>query len=615
MATYASATNPFVKSTVSTANKVTENQCNKQPPGTAVPHDFVGASGKKKETQQRDQRNDNNLDESSRILSEEIKQASLSLVEDVIRLELEEKAKDDLLNEKKEVQFVQDELNNDKQASSVVTEERENEDGGDEDEPEAEIEPLPPMEQDNRQHQHIELIKKLRLQLRDLEKYAFERGELEQAPPSILAERQSVILETLRDRLSLNIGKNEIETLKLDELKKQVDKEIQDLLGPLMTKEYLLNQFRTQLTDLERYIAHLHGTLGKMHDKRGCLCHVHGCSSLPQAGKDSNYLLKGSSIMNNEALPKTSRLIRSLVTQLICSDMKLQESAKKEQAFERISCSEDKSANSDDDRKAASSGKVKQINDDAAWSLHIDKVVLATDSLVNLFNFEPKNQRNTDKPLDEMLESVVRRQLVPALRDLLSYGLIDPDQLPRSTSYVSLLFDPYFLLSTLTCFPSSHKSNNNCPTLDVDKVHVWYVIEDYYKSRNETGFKTSSVKTLSQSFDLAPSISGPIKITSKQALLIAIEDIIETLSKCRPNGPESHFKAFIYNSLNRSKLTTWLRLIFNNKSITKKYYHNFSFVTQTDKMNKLFATIEALNQFEFKLRADLESVEQFVSAF
>lgn len=612
MATYASATNPFVKS-IPTTNNGIDKQSNKLSPGTAVPHNLVDTTSKHKKpaTTEEPSDGDDLCDVNSNTLAEEIKEASLSLVESVIRLELEEKSKDDQLGENAELQVENDELINGKKKLSVVTEEEEDE----EDETEVDAEAAPPMEQDGRQHQHIELIRKLRLQLRDLEKYAFERGELEQAPPSIMAERQSVILETLRDRLSLNIGKNEIETLKLDELKKQVDQEIQELLGPLMTKEYLLNQFRTQLTDLERYIAHLHATLGKMHDKRGCLCHVHGCSSPSQAGKESNYFSKGSSIMNNEALPKTSRLIRSLVTQLICSDMKLQESARKEQAFERISNPEDKSDNSKD-KEVGTSNKAQQFkNDDAAWLLHIDKVILATDSLVNLFNLEPQHQRNTDKPLDEMVESVVRRQLVPALRDLLSYGLIDPDHLPRSTSYVSLLFDPYFLLSTLTCFPSSQKSNSNGLNPDVDKVHVWYVIEEYYKSRNETGFKTSSVKTLSQSFDLAPSISGPIKITSKQALLIAIEDIIETLSKCRPNGPESHFRAFIYNSLNRSKLTTWLRLIFTNKSITRKYYHNFSFVSQTDKMNKLLTTIDALNQFEFKLRADLESIEQFVSAF
>lgn len=611
MATYASATNPFVKSDSRSINNGVDKQSKKQAPGTAVPHNYIDATIKHTEVDQKEDLNDEDAGQSlSSTLSDEIKQASLSLVDNVIRLELEEAvvAKDnEFLNDKNEP-HIGDGVSLDRKeflSREIVEEDNEQE---------VDIEEPPPMNQDSRQHQHIELIKKLRLQLRDLEKYAFERGELEQAPPSLLAERQSVILETLRDRLSLNIGKNELETSKLDELKEQVDREIQDLLGPLMTKEYLLNQFRTQLTDLERYIAHLHGTLGKMHDKRGCLCHVHGCSSVSQANKDSSYFLKGSSIMNNDALPKTSRLIRSLVTQLICSDMKLRESAKKEQTLENIPRSTDTSTTCQDDTTDTSKG-MQLLNDDAAWSLHIDKVILATDSLVNLYSLEPQHQRSTDKPLDEMVESVVRRQLVPALRDLLSYGLIDPDHMPRSASYISLLFDPYHILSTLTCFPSSQKSGNNEPSPDVDKVHVWSVIKEYYKSRNETGFKTSSVKTLSQSFNLAPSISGPIKITTKQALLIAIEDIIETLSKCKPNGPESHFRAFIYNSLNRSKLPSWLRLIFNNKSITRKYYHNFSFVGQPDKMNKLVSTIEVLNQFEFKLRTDLESIEQFVSAF
>lgn len=116
---------------------------------------------------------------------------------------------------------------------------------------------------DNKRNQHIELIRKLRLQLKDLEKYAFERGELDQLPASVLAERQSVILDTLKDKLSLRISISEIEKLETDELKKQIDKEIHDLIDPLITKENLLNQLKTQLIDLERYIDHLHGTLGK----------------------------------------------------------------------------------------------------------------------------------------------------------------------------------------------------------------------------------------------------------------------------------------------------------------------------------------------------------------
>lgn len=657
MATYANTSNPFIKT--SNNQNSTDRTKQKKVPGMAKPQSSC-----------RDQKDDFNLlltddnslqtrtntlgehsddcnydknheakvdrgnlaDEQSSYLDPDILKATENLVESVIRLELEEN--DDNVNDeqdkKKEVSPKKVEFSNslgDEKClqeialNNVDKDNDYNED--DEDYGEADVDyEQAPMEQDSRQHQHIELIKKLRLQLRDLERYAYERGELDgEIPPSIIAERQTVILDTLKDRLSLSISSDEIGKLELDELKSQVDREIHDLINPIVTKEHLLSQLKTQLTDLERYIAHLHRTIGKNSDKKGCLCPIHGCSSSRANHEQNSHnsiencpsgLFRSTSLVDNEALPKTSRLIRSLVTQLICSDIKLQESARKEKENEKLS--ENRSTTSS---QGITIVKKQPSNDEAAWTLHIDKVILATDSLVNLYTLEPKFQKSLDTPIDgSLVESIVRRQLVPALKDLLSYGLVDPNSLPHSTSYASILFNPYNILSSLTCFPTL-KQPSNQPEVNssVEKNHVWNVIEDYYNSRNEPEFKTSSIKTLSQSFDLGPSISGPIKITSKQALLIAIDDIIETLSKCKPNGPESHFRAFIYTALNRSKLSTWIRLIFKNKSVIKRFYHNFSFVSQPEKMDKLLSTIEVLNQFEFKLGTDLESIEQFVNAF
>lgn len=469
--------------------------------------------------------------------------------------------------------------------------------------------------QDDRKYQHIELIKKLRLQLRDLERYAYERGELKQAPASVLAERQTVIIETLKEKLSLNLDEDKIEKLSLNELKKEIDKEVNDLVDPLITKEYLLSQLKTQLTDLERYISHLHGTIGKNNPrKHDCSCALHGCSNLssPLAGQPGD----STSIMGNDTLPRTTKLIRAIVGQLICSDIKIQEMAKKEKEFEQEAARRGSEESQDQDNQQVNPiQRAPQFHDGAAWTLHLDKVILSTDSLVNLFTLEPTYQRGNDKAADEaLIESVVRRQLVPAIRDLLTYGLIDPSSFTRSTSYASFLFDPYYLFSSLTCFPSSQKSTNDS-ALPQDKLHIWNIVVDYYQSRSGPNFKQSSFKTLSQSFNLTPSMDGPIKITSKQALLIAVDDIIDRLASCKPNGPESHLKLFIYTALNQCKLSTWLRIIFKNKSVIKKYYHNFSFVSQPEKMDKFLSTIECLNQFEFKLRTDLESLDRFVSAF
>lgn len=521
-----------------------------------------------------------------------------------------------------------------------------------------------PMIRDGRkqQHQHIELIKKLRLQLRDLERYAYERGELEEAPPSVLAERQTVILDSLKRKLPLNIDEDRIERLELEELKSQVDKEISELIDPLITKDHLLNQLKTQLTDLERYISHLHETLGKNIDRRAiagadCSCQVHGCLTPSHLTKSSSVTFKtlgatgdntedmgqreaSSTLMDNETLPKTSRLIRGLMAQLICSDIKIQEAMKMKKDYAKypgnaVQCAGPKEGFvcQGDDNSEQTTGlrnnttiKAPQFHDGAVWTMHIDRVVLATDSLTNLFGIEPngcntkpdgEEQRAAKQQVDESLvESVVRRQLVTAMRDLLAYGLIDPHSAPRS-SYRSFLFDPYYIISSLTCLPGTQSYDQQDTTsLPQDKIHVWNVIEDYFNSHNEPEFKTSSVKTLSQSFNLTPSPGGPIKLTSKQGLLIALDDIIERLARSKPNGPESHFKMFVYTALNHGKLASWIRIIFRSKSVLRKFYHNFSFVNQPDKMDKFLQVIDALNQIEFRLNTDTGLVNRpLVRAF
>lgn len=539
----------------------------------------------------------------------------------------------------------------------------------------------------NARHHHIELIQKLRLQLKDLEQYAYDRGELDivdvssKIPANILAERQRLVIETLQKRFQLSIGPDDIEKLGYDELKKQVNKEIQDI-----HKDQIVEQLQNRLLDLEKQIEGLQSgedkknpveiikeiekaklDISKLNDAT-CSCQVHHCSTKHDtnlnnkgiittniAKNDPDYNTSHDSarqIMNDEtSAPKPSRSIRNLVAHIICSDVKMRERNKGpgcdvDDETSNINNLPDLDSKENQEGDISSTEKANNnispnpdhYDDEPVWSSHINKVILATDSLINLFETSNSScnashlnnlgqtvssNRAVDKKIDEnLVESIVRRQLVPALRDLLAYGLIEKyDQNVGN----SLIFDPYSLISSWICFPGKQGARldaakgvnlaKNDDTTYVEKPHVWSAIEDYYNTRNEPSFNSSSIKTLSQSFNLAPSISGSIKITSKQALIIAIDDIIENLSKCKPNGPESHFRLFIYMGLNRRRLSIWTRLIFRNKSIIRRHYHNHSFVNQQHKMEKVLKTLEVLNKYDFRLRSNVESIEQFVSAF
>lgn len=71
-----------------------------------------------------------------------------------------------------------------------------------------------------------DLMEKLRNQLQDLETYAYETGD-GGLPSSVLLERQSVIIEQLKDRMALNL--EEIEVLTPEELREKVDSAIKEV--------------------------------------------------------------------------------------------------------------------------------------------------------------------------------------------------------------------------------------------------------------------------------------------------------------------------------------------------------------------------------------------------
>lgn len=79
-----------------------------------------------------------------------------------------------------------------------------------------------------------ELITKLKEQLLDLEQYAYDTGELTSVPSAVLLERQSVVIEQLKSRLSLNLEL--MDKLGPEELRQHVDQAIRDvsILTPIL---------------------------------------------------------------------------------------------------------------------------------------------------------------------------------------------------------------------------------------------------------------------------------------------------------------------------------------------------------------------------------------------
>merc|ERR1719300_1869035 len=127
---------------------------------------------------------------------------------------------------------------------------------------------------------HTDLIHQLKGQLEELEGYAYESGEGDM-PSSVLLERQRVVMEQLKARLNLNM--DNIGKLSEDELKKEVDEAVGNLVTPLKMKSHLITQLKTQIEDLEMFIEFLQGEASTISpgECSGCGCNKHASPSKP----------------------------------------------------------------------------------------------------------------------------------------------------------------------------------------------------------------------------------------------------------------------------------------------------------------------------------------------
>lgn len=118
-----------------------------------------------------------------------------------------------------------------------------------------EHEPLFKAMEQQRQRQ-FDLIDQLKRQLTDVEKFAYDAGS-NQLPQSVLVEKQKIIIDELKNKLNLTVCGEDLPQLTTEELRTQVDNALVELVGPVKMKDTLVGQLKTQIVDLERFVAYL----------------------------------------------------------------------------------------------------------------------------------------------------------------------------------------------------------------------------------------------------------------------------------------------------------------------------------------------------------------------
>lgn len=109
---------------------------------------------------------------------------------------------------------------------------------------------------ERQQNRQFELIEYLKQQLSDAEKFAYESGA-DILPQSIVVEKQKAIINELKNKLKLKVDEKVFPQLTEDDIRAQVDSAIGEFVTPLKMQDTLVSQLKTQIVDLERFVAYL----------------------------------------------------------------------------------------------------------------------------------------------------------------------------------------------------------------------------------------------------------------------------------------------------------------------------------------------------------------------
>lgn len=170
--------------------------------------------------------------------------------------------------------------------------------------------------------------------------------------------------------------------------------------------------------------------------------------------------------------------------------------------------------------------------------LEIDKEKLANDSDYTSDSDEPSHHavHGNDK-----MTSVVRKELAVAIRDLLEHGLVM--HASNSSNSNSLIASTFF---DWGCFAPRSAQVVSSSVQSGRSMSGWDLFVKFYELKNGSTYRASPARRLSQSYNLH--IVGGVAITPKHTLLMAIDEIIETHTPLK-RSPDSHFKAFVSQAL------------------------------------------------------------------
>ncbi|KAH7721596.1 RUN domain-containing protein 1 [Aphelenchoides avenae] len=413
------------------------------------------------------------------------------------------------------------------------------------------------------------LIRQLRQQTEELEKFAYENGDGEM-PTRELKQRQKLVFDKLQERIQLKIDLDKFSEV---ELERSIEQGIDQVLRPMKEKEQVVDQLQTQITDLERYVAYLQEEVAT------------GGNNIAEEEDGSREKLQPVRSVESANFRRIQKK-PSMFGLIGCQSRR---------HFERNGLKNTLRGNHYGDQRAR-------------IELAVDAVmqVLKKYQLLSIERPEPDEELPLEKLNETIFErseeavvAIVRKEFCPALKDLLEHGMrsaVPPD------SYLPKAFTPI-----IGCFPDRGARGSRPVPKDSTDIsgrpltHVWDVIMLYYDVKNAQETSSAAVGKLSTTFGL-DSVSGK-SATSQQVLLATIDHVASTHSKLK-RSPDTMWKAFVSAALNHKRLPGWIRMIFRSDIVLSKCYHSWAYIARTG-CEDIRPLLEKLHDFTFDLPVDL----------
>uniref|UniRef100_A0A183BJD4 RUN domain-containing protein n=1 Tax=Globodera pallida TaxID=36090 RepID=A0A183BJD4_GLOPA len=457
-----------------------------------------------------------------------------------------------------------------------------------------------------------QLIGELRLQLSELEQFAWQNGQLGpgELPLKELRNRQRLLLDRLREKMRLPLelldgcqGASDME-----QFSQRLEQSLEEAMNPLREKDQLVAQLRTQIFDLERYVQFLQkevATAASPADSSQCSPSKKPLNASATFAEKQPSEFRPSATTRGE--PSGGWLSRWLpafglangTTTTQCGTLK---------NFERNELKNTPQGNHYGDQRA----ELELAVDELVGVLRKNQILAVDRSERDELSVDELNKvvapmaflqfSRIQCILDGVQEAIllsVRKRFCPALMALLGHGL-RPAVAPSTR--------PSALFSAIGCFPDRSRQVNSrhlrpdLSKFDAKKLeHIWDVISLFVETSRALEMRDAVVGQLSDAFKL-DSVDGKTA-TSKQILLCTIEHINSSHGKLR-RSPDTMWKAFVCAAMNRNRLPAWIRIIFRSEAVLTKCYNSWSYVARTG-VEDIRPLLEGLHTFNFDLPVDL----------